>query len=726
MRVLIFLVCTLLAVVVWVAWRSGDRASDARGSESAAPERALEVAPSPARVVAPPREEGEPRSVVSEGGDLDGGAEPGSAAPTREETKEGTGTLLVRVERVSGGEAMSGIRLAVQVEDAEPHLVLVHSDLEYGTERDSLLTGLFGRAVFRLPSGRRLRLQAWEDASGRGFRELAVEALEPEETRELSIAWFTPADRELTLRAFDRETGRSVREARVTLKRYGQDVSSRRTDASGTVRFKVPSSQTVYARVGAAGYTPAFACFEEDAVEVGLRRASALRVRTLYDGDVAAGHVEVAVTTDATRVSPETAGCIDPTWEVLRWTTSTDSTGEGRFGRLPSEVELSLHVLAPTDQRNVARVGLEPGELADPREVVLRVAGNGVLVGRLVDRAGEPVVNQEVWLRSLERGGPRFFDCGDYDCATPVLTDRRGAFRFSAPPRRYVVGPALECPSSRPGCRGSRNPQRIAPSARLVTLVEGETVERELVVDRELAIRGRVLDEHGSALGGFRVRATSDSHGSVVVGQQLTGGQFEIGPLERGSYRVEVATRETIPRRAAARHVPATEDALELVVRRPEGRIEGFVVDEDGEGVHAFLIAKSESSRCSVESQEFTGSFVLAGLEPGEYTLSVHGSTARALLPLEHRVSLGSKDGAVVGVTLRMRSAASLSIHPRFHAAEVWIGGKLYAELRWEDPRKDLTVPAGQVTVRLVDAKGRTETHTVELAEGEHAMVPGR
>lgn len=134
--------------------------------------------------------------------------------------------------------------------------------------------------------------------------------------------------------------------------------------------------------------------------------------------------------------------------------------------------------------------GLVPGELGE--------RGTGQILGTLLDPAGEPIADAELWLVE-DTWHPATAQLWPLDSRyeqelfgpiRELRSNGRGRFCFSlVDPGTYWIGPA----PAEPRVEGEVQRDGFAPVARRVILSErGEVVRLQLVGQRGLTIRGRV------------------------------------------------------------------------------------------------------------------------------------------------------------------------------------------------------------------------------------------
>lgn len=323
------------------------------------------------------------------------------------------------------------------------------------------------------------------------------------------------------------------------------------------------------------------------------------------------------------------------------WADEVESGGDGTFaldgvprGRLSLEVagdwvlsgaDETAHVVVPEDARaHTVELVVEPG---------------GAIAGRARTRAGDAVSGATVV--ATPSGA-------DTSHPKVVRTDAEG---------RFVV-------------RGLRARTRWVLQARrddlapaFVEDVAAGASSVELVLEGGGAVAGRVVDDRGAAAEGVEIYAHRVERDGPVTralreyafARSGSGGEYTVGHLAPGHYRVEVRPPTRIGDPAPAPRVfdavvhDARTTSIETVSVPRAGDIEVVVRVSDGSGApRAFEVAlarrgSSTPQRVGVHARE-DGTFRLAPVAPGEYTMTIFDDVrGYASVPVEVRAGLATK-----------------------------------------------------------------------------------
>jgi protocatechuate 3,4-dioxygenase beta subunit len=247
-------------------------------------------------------------------------------------------------------------------------------------------------------------------------------------------------------------------------------------------------------------------------------------------------------------------------------------------------------------------------------EIELVLGAGARLTGRLTNEADEPI-RGKVSLRSLD-GGPVGALLARRLTAE---SDDEGRFALDAVPSGEH---ALRAESQGYG-------------AKTVDIsVAGRSREEdlgEIVLERGLAIEGRVLGADGVAVPEARVLGFKTSGGMMSWATEEASeatsdaeGRFVIAGLLEGVYNIFATApgfgrAEPIPAEAGARNVTLT--------LKPAGTIRGTVVDSEGRPVTSFrAVARSPESRGwggQSQMDDEAGIFVLTSVAEGEYVVEI-------------------------------------------------------------------------------------------------------
>lgn len=641
-----------------------------------------------------PYEDSEIRHAVEESETRIGADEP-------QTTQElGYAALAVNVVSRETGKPLAGIRLMSLVEDMEEDKVQRFSSTNRGTEHEVLITGDDGMAIFSIPAGRQIELDAWDEKKGAQRLRIPIEPLVLLETRAVLVELSTQHDL-----VYLGETSIQVsprNEPAVGLKQNGLTLDTTSTDRNRRFQFLTDSWRNPYLRIEVEDFTPALVHVTKDhATEstrerIELVRAASLLVR-VYEGLQPVPGIEVVATTTAEALIRLRYQESWPCPETFVWVSTTDENGVCKLSDLPAQVSLGLALDGFGLQRIDEAVTLAPRER---RELTLALKPPVELRGKLVDQYGEPVAHKEIWL--CEANGDRLerWACEFGPRVRSMISDVAGLFSFPAVYEgRYWIGPCPECPPIPPSFAGSSNEQHVVPKMFLVDIQANKDNFFDLEVDRELYLRGVVFEEHGWKVPKVSVEARSiESEQDRFQDTTDENAAFEIGPLQHGSYE-----RSGMPFQYPHDSTPffalaETDDiVLRIKIKSSEGRISGFVVDpENGKGVDAqvsleeglssladparqgmrpsgdpalaALFARYAESPLSqahmprivatVKADPVTGAFVFEDISATDYTVWAHNSQKMG----QQQVSLSSRGGCVDGVMVYLRPGAELVV----------------------------------------------------------------
>lgn len=259
--------------------------------------------------------------------------------------------------------------------------------------------------------------------------------------------------------------------------------------------------------------------------------------------------------------------------------------------------------------------------------------------GRVTDARGAPVTGADVaaW-------GSR---------PAQSVSDGAGRFRI---PRVALTRP----PSFPAGIEGSEVTLRVTHVGLLEAAVElddvrpDETRHVDVVLEAGGAVRGRVADAHGEALGGVTVwcdllepeRRPSSPAARLALGsgrdkgESDRTGRFEVGPLVPGRYNL-IATAVGKVRRTFGPYTVSAQQVTEgIELTLDDGAaITLRVADRSGKPIAgAVITAFPGGDRAALDSSAASsdgdGEAVLSGLPPGSYEVEVVAERyARATLP---------------------------------------------------------------------------------------------
>ncbi len=277
-----------------------------------------------------------------------------------------------------------------------------------------------------------------------------------------------------------------------------------------------------------------------------------------------------------------------------------------RVGKSAATLELRLDPGATVEGRvidehaqPVADAAVEvSGEAPDGTPIAMTASSGAAATGARVEPAGELGV-----LRGPVPYPPPTPIAAALPAPKQYRTDDKGAFRVTGLPAGRIVVAAMHPDFA----RGASEPMSVAAGAELRVTV---------VLSRGVEVRGRVVDDHGEAVGGAELTgdgvalATTDAHG-----------EWNIAHLARALTLTVRAVGFLPATRAVA---PSERGPFDVTLRRAEGRLAGDVVDDRGAPVSAArveIVAPPMPARWVTTDRG--GRFGADGLGPGPYHVVV-------------------------------------------------------------------------------------------------------
>jgi RNA polymerase sigma-70 factor (ECF subfamily) len=616
-----------------------------------------------------------------------GTVDPGSSGPTTQAVATALPTdapsgVRVSVRRQSDGRAIGGVKLS-----AAPR----ESGGTTPRPEARATTGVSGQATLSVGAGRDLRISCVAPVdSNHPVQQVTVDvaALTAGEFRPLEVTMPDGFDVRFHGRVVAAADGRPLPDAAL-------------------VRFPSRGPDPEIAPDG--GFEVPYASWTPDELEVRCAGYATVRLH-LERVDQAPGEPHVVALERAGSVEGVLALDADPELTLLlrtpdgrEWNTGFDELRTARLEELPVRVAFQAELRAGgrTLWRDPESFELAPGE----HRVLELAPGRGCLLfGLLVDEHGVPIGDHGVVaFPASDREGFKedvLLALGDrqHDGMVRATLDGHGGYEFLALPEgRWWIGP-------------ESTGDELAAWARGVVIGPGSHARRlDLVAEHGAWIEGVVLGPDGKPVPGCRIVAQrSGDRGQVAT--QSSDGHFVLGPLKRGEYALRAMAEGAFgwgePLRVAA---GAQGVELRLTGDGTQGTIAGRVVDEAGRGVkaHVHLLMPRRGSLGTSTTGE--GTFLLTGIEPGEYGVSAalpDGRTAVLPVTLERGENLS-------GLVLELRPGGRVVItHDLETSARValWVGDVLAA---------DSTVRAGEETFEVVPA-GRVR---VELYGGGRTLA---
>jgi len=295
----------------------------------------------------------------------------------------------------------------------------------------------------------------------------------------------------------------------------------------------------------------------------------------------------------------------------------TGADGSFRFAALPAG---SFRFVATHPER---APGTSPLVTLDGRTahdgVVITLAVGAVVRGRVVDAQRHPIAAAQVRIGPAERGRGR-----QLDGPRQGYSDAQGRFELRGLPRTALSAVALH--------------ETGASQVVAVDTTAGDVGEVVLTLDVTGTISGVVVDPQGQPVEGAQVsagpafgagRPPIDPAQLRLRGlpQELTdaAGRFTLTGLLTGSYQISASPARAQGRgRGRARDgiTATTGDTNVRLVLEPDGGVRGRVAFSDGTVPELFTVGVQQIQQGFGGGD---GAFVLDGLAPSDYELTVRG-----------------------------------------------------------------------------------------------------
>ena len=211
--------------------------------------------------------------------------------------------------------------------------------------------------------------------------------------------------------------------------------------------------------------------------------------------------------------------------------------------------------------------------------VALRVWKYGVITGRVIDDAGEPVIGAEVGDYPITyEGGYRAARRG-----RTAKTDDRGVYRLtSTTPGSHIVGAIL-------ASADEWHPVTYHPSApslgsaRSLEIQSGDELSAiDIILPRypTFALRGRVINiPTGRPSAVARLFSVLDDHDELGRVTVSDGGTFEFGRVPAGQFRIQVESRPA-PAQPGGRPWLQAGNGTDSISGRSDGPLAGLPADD--------------------------------------------------------------------------------------------------------------------------------------------------
>jgi len=452
------------------------------------------------------------------------------------------------------------------------------------------------------------------------------------------------------MRCLTRATGRTIAVTELTGSARGH---ARSREVSGLPNpFKGSSAMSRPIRKAIAILIVLAAAHEASAqTESKARLAGSISGRVILSGKPAPGVKVVALHGGRHQAKPVSA-------------TRTDADGHYELRDVPPG-DWQIAVDAPSFAAGSAEadsltgskaIKLEEGESVDG--IDLEISPGAVITGRITETNGRPVIGETVYIAPLEEGSDKEKPIYSFDDRFWFKTDDRGVYRaYGLPAGRYRVKVGSGSGRAKPKFGRVDLPvtyYSVATDRAKTEVVEvaagSETTDINIKVNRspaprtkDYSVTGRIVDgQTGKALPGvsFSYQNTTDYNDRDPEeddslerisehAETDSKGQFRIGGLPPGKYKIEVFTQEKSPWYAKAFKFEISSSNVQgLEVRvRQAGSISGVVVLENTSD--PAVVAKISQLKIGVGLSSYSGalvnkdgSFHLTGLGPRIHPLS--------------------------------------------------------------------------------------------------------
>lgn len=290
----------------------------------------------------------------------------------------------------------------------------------------------------------------------------------------------------------------------------------------------------------------------------------------------------------------------------------TDAEGLYQFRNIPPD-EYELRFEFPQAEiPGTLKVIVKPEKITTQNTILnIEKPPLGSIAGRVETESGMPIPQANIYVRGLNG---------------MIQTDLEGDFHITnLPSKTYtlIIVPPNELPLVK---------KRIT-----VSVLEGETIIRKIILEKAGRILGQVRDEKGEPVADayIEVNLRDANNNFVDRGSALSDlkGQYSINDLIPGDYKLDVQPPDSLNllnEQLSGVEVLSGSDTNKDMTLSVGGIISGTVTDEEGQPVPDVRIQANETEIYT----DSEGQYTIIGLPPVSYTLKLLPPKGRNLLPL--------------------------------------------------------------------------------------------
>jgi len=285
----------------------------------------------------------------------------------------------------------------------------------------------------------------------------------------------------------------------------------------------------------------------------------------------------------------------DPTWADPVELRKTDADGRCSIHLPDGKLSIAAaHATAGTSGRWIGEAweALAGPDGSDPFELILRLAPQGRVTGRVIGADGQPVGGAIVCVttigESLRRNAPRL--------PRPMVCDEEGRFAFEIDTRGQAYISALG--------RGQWSTRRLL-------LVEPDSgVDVTLRIGSAASLAGRVLDAKGEPVAGAEVHAGGPGRAQEET-KSGEDGTFSLAIPQFGRWLVGAVKDDWVPEDAVTLDIGSSEPAATATLRLVQSAsIKGRVRFKSGEPAAGLKITALQSFRNRLDASKVLGLLV--------------------------------------------------------------------------------------------------------------------